>query len=273
MNFLALAADFDGTLADGSKVAPETWDALRQLQDTGRKMILVTGRSIASLAPAVPRLEAFDRIVAENGAVLHCPAERKTVLLSAALPASLVQTLSRREIEPLWLGDIIVATRAANTRAILDVIRELGLATEIATNKGTVMVLPAGVNKATGLAAALDDLGISPAAVISVGDGENDTILFDFTGCGVAVANADAAVKAQADDVTDHAFGAGVSELIDRITIAEMVQVRRCLAAVRDQGGSGRVDRHLSLIAASRKRNDARATSVEARLGPATSKL
>jgi hydroxymethylpyrimidine pyrophosphatase-like HAD family hydrolase len=68
-------------------------------------------------------------------------------------------------------------------------------------------------------------------AVVSVGDGENDTILFEFTGCGVAVANADTVVKAKADDVTDHPFGAGVSELIDRITMAEMVQVRRCQVA------------------------------------------
>jgi len=199
-------------------------------------MILVTGRSIDNLVQAVPRLEAFDRIVAENGAVLYCPAERKTVLLSAGLPGSLVQKLSRRKVEPLWLGKIIVATRAENTGAVLDAIQELSLEAKIATNNGTIMVLLAGVNKATGLAVALDDLDIAPEAVVSVGDGENDINLFQFTGCGVAVANANAVVKAKADDITDHRVGAGVSELIDRITMAEMIQVRRCQAASRVLG-------------------------------------
>lgn len=230
MYFKALAADFDGTLAEGGKINPSTWDALRQLQDSGRKMVLVTGRSIDYLVPAVPRLEAFDRIVAENGAVLYCPTDRKTVLLSAGLPRSLIEILRLRNVEPLWLGEIIVGTRAENAELVLDAIHELDLAAEIVTNHGTIMVLPAGVNKATGLAAALDVLGIAPEAVIAVGDGENDTILFEFTGCGVAVANADAVVKMKADDVTDCPFGAGVSELIDRITMAEMVQIRRCRA-------------------------------------------
>ena len=233
MHFLALAADFDGTLSEGGEIAPSTWNAILQLQATGRKMILVTGRSIDYLSRAVPRLEIFDRIVAENGAVLHHPAERKTVLLSAGPPHSLIQKLHERQLEPLWLGEIIVATLAANSRAVLDAIEELDLKAEIATNNETIMVLPAGVNKATGLAVALGDLGIAPEAVVSVGDGENDTILFEFTGCGVAVANAGAAVKALADDVTDHATGAGVSELIDRITTAELVQMERCQIPAR----------------------------------------
>jgi hydroxymethylpyrimidine pyrophosphatase-like HAD family hydrolase len=234
MHFLALAADFDGTLSEASKVASSTLNAIRQLQATGRKMILVTGRSIDNLSQAVPRLEIFDRIVAENGAVLYRPVERKTALLAPGLPRSLIPNLRQRKVEPLWLGEILVATRSENTQAVLDAIQELDVAAEIVTNNGTIMVLPAGINKATGLAVALDDLGIPPEAVVSVGDGENDTILFDFTGCGVAVANAGAAVKARADDVTDRPVGAGVSELIDRITAAEWVQVRRCQAQVAE---------------------------------------
>ena len=41
-------------------------------------------------------------------------------------------------------------------------------------NKGAVMILPSGVNKATGLAAALEELGLSPHNVVGVGDAEND---------------------------------------------------------------------------------------------------
>ena len=57
---------------------------------------------------------------------------------------------------------------------MLDTIRDLGLELQVIFNKGAVMVLPAGVNKASGLAAALADLGLSPHNVVGVGDAEND---------------------------------------------------------------------------------------------------
>lgn len=77
------------------------------------------------------------------------------------------------------------------------------------------MVLPEGVDKATGLAAALTDLGISVEAVVGVGDAENDIEFLTACGCGVAVANALPSVKSSANFVTRGAHGAGVAEIID----------------------------------------------------------
>ena len=57
---------------------------------------------------------------------------------------------------------------------MLEAIRDLGLELQVIFNKGAVMVLPSGVNKATGLDAALDELGLSPHNVVGVGDAEND---------------------------------------------------------------------------------------------------
>jgi hypothetical protein len=78
------------------------------------------------------------------------------------------------------------------------------------------MCLPPGVNKASGLAAALGDLKLSPHNVVAVGDAENDQALLSACGCSVAVANAIEAVKDHADFCTAAARGAGVAELIDR---------------------------------------------------------
>lgn len=50
----------------------------------------------------------------------------------------------------------------------------MGLDFEIIFNKGSVMVLPSGVNKATGLIAVLKELGLSLHNVIGIGDAEND---------------------------------------------------------------------------------------------------
>jgi len=78
-------------------------------------------------------------------------------------------------------------------------------------------VLPASVNKASGLRAALDELGLSQQVVVGIGDAENDEAFLAMSGCGVAVANALDSVKAQADHVTSGEDGAGVREVIDSL--------------------------------------------------------
>src|SRR5690606_9963417 len=98
-----------------------------------------------------------------------------------------------------------------------ELIKELGLELEIIFNKGSVMILPSGVNKATGLEAALEELGMSAHNVIGVGDAENDHAFLRCAGYGVAVANALESLKETADRVTRNARSAGVIELIDDI--------------------------------------------------------
>ena len=78
----------------------------------------------------------------------------------------------------------------------------MGLELQVIFNKGAVMVLPAGVNKATGLARALERSGLSPHNAVGIGDAENDHALLRLCGCGVAVANALPRLKEAADIVT-----------------------------------------------------------------------
>ncbi len=49
MRYLALATDYDGTLAQEGRVAREALDALKRLKESGRKIILVTGRQLPEL--------------------------------------------------------------------------------------------------------------------------------------------------------------------------------------------------------------------------------
>jgi hydroxymethylpyrimidine pyrophosphatase-like HAD family hydrolase len=104
----------------------------------------------------------------------------------------------------------------------MDVIRELGLDLQVILNKGSVMVLPASVDKASGLRAALDALALSPRGVVAIGDAENDQAFLAICGCGVAVANALDALKAEARHVTRGEAGAGVREIIDSIISADL---------------------------------------------------
>jgi len=217
MRYLGLATDYDGTLASLGTVEPDTLQALRRLAATGRKLILVTGRRVDDLVRVFPEVAIFDRVVAENGPLVYRPQTRETRILSQPPPTAFIDELRRRGIQPLTLGQVFVATEQPNERVVLAVIGELGLDLQVILNKGAVMVLPASVNKATGLRAALDELGLSPQAVVGIGDAENDQAFLAMCGWGVAVANALDSVKAQADHVTSGEDGAGVREVIDSL--------------------------------------------------------
>ncbi|MEU4829303.1 HAD-IIB family hydrolase [Streptosporangium sp. NPDC023615] len=217
MRYHVLACDYDGTLATDGRVDDDTLAALERLIRTGRRPVLVTGREVESLIADFPRLDLFDLVVAENGAVLYRPEEQETTSLAEAPPEAFVERLRELGVEPLSVGSVVVATWEPHAETVLKAIRELGLEMQVIFNKGAVMVLPSGVNKASGLAAALAELGVSEHSTIGVGDAENDHAFLDACECAVAVANALPAVKERCDLVTEHERGAGVIELIDRL--------------------------------------------------------
>ena len=213
----ALATDYDGTLASDGRVDPSVCDALQRFKRTGRRLILVTGRELPSLERVFGSMSLFDRIVAENGALLYDPSSRIERVLAPPPPALFVQFLRARKVEPLSLGRCIVATSRSNDTLIREAMYALGLELQIIFNIGSVMVLPIGVNKATGLDEALRDLDVAPANVVGVGDAENDLDLLHGCGYAAAVANALPMVKEIADIELTGEAGAGVIELVDEI--------------------------------------------------------
>jgi hydroxymethylpyrimidine pyrophosphatase-like HAD family hydrolase len=213
MHYLALATDFDGTIACEGRVEPEVTESLRRVRASGRRLVMVTGRELGEVLDLYPEVENFDRLVVENGALLYNPANKAARVLSPPPPAEMLAEFERRRI-PCSVGRTIVATTEPFEHAVLSIIRDLGLEWHVIFNKGAVMVLPSGVNKATGLSAALKELGIEPDRVAAVGDAENDHALLRFCGCGAAVANALPALKSAADVVLEGAIGAGVCEFV-----------------------------------------------------------
>lgn len=214
---MALATDYDGTLAYEGQVAPATIAALKRLHQSGRKLILVTGRELPDLQSVFSRLSLFDRIVAENGAILYTPATRETKLLAEAPSPALIHELRRRRVRPLSIGESIIATRRPHETKALEAIRDLGLELQVIFNKSSVMILPSTVNKRSGLRAALKSLNISRHNVVGIGDAENDHAFLKSCEFSAAVANALPSLKEIADLTTCAEDGAGVVELIGMI--------------------------------------------------------
>ena len=215
--YLALATDYDGTIATHGVVGVDTIRALERARTAGVKLVLVSGRERESLRRTFDRFELFDWMVLENGGLLFEPATGRERALCDPPPARFVQALHERGVQPLSLGRVILATGEPHETVVLETIRDLGLEYQVIFNKGAVMVLPAGVTKASGLREALAGLQIDPSSTVGVGDAENDHALLELCGIGAAVANALPALKERADIILRHDHGAGVSELIDRL--------------------------------------------------------
>ena len=175
--------------------------ALRRLKDSGRKLILVTGRQLDDLFEIFPEHDLFDRIVAENGAVLYRPSNQESRALAEPPPPAFAERL-KRSIPDVAVGKVIVATWQPHEVTVLELIKEMGLELQVIFNKGAVMILPSGVNKASGLGEALAELGLSARNTVAVGDAENDHAFLALCECSVAVANALPSVKERADLVT-----------------------------------------------------------------------
>jgi HAD superfamily hydrolase (TIGR01484 family) len=214
MRYLALCTDYDGTIAHHGRLDEPTIAALEELRASGRKLVLVTGRELDDLQRVCDRLDLFERVVAENGALIYRPATREERTLAESPPPRFVEELKKRGVQNISVGRCIVATWEPHEQTVLETIRDLGLELQVIFNKGAVMVLPGGMNKATGLKAALEEMNVSVHNSVGVGDAENDHAFLSICECSAAVANALPAVKETADIVLTRDHGAGVAELI-----------------------------------------------------------
>ena len=124
MYLIALATDYDGTLAEDGAVSDATIQALERLKDSGRRLILVTGRELPELRAIFPKLMLFDRVVAENGALLYDPAHETERVLARPASAELLAALESHGVAPLSKGRCIIATREPFHTLALEQIRD-----------------------------------------------------------------------------------------------------------------------------------------------------
>jgi hydroxymethylpyrimidine pyrophosphatase-like HAD family hydrolase len=229
MPFTVLACDYDGTIATEGSVGPAVLAALRRLRESGLRLLLVTGRTAAQLEPVrdCGCLPVFDRIILENGALLRDPREGRERLLAAPVPNRLLSALRERGIAPLVVGQALVATPGAWRAEVEAVLTEADLPYQISLNRDGLMLLPAGVTKATGLRAALDELGERPEQCVAVGDAENDVPLLEAVGYGVAVGDARPSLQAVADLVLRDGDGVGMTALAEALASGDLSSLVR----------------------------------------------
>lgn len=98
MKFLALALDYDGTIAADGVLDQAVRESIAYVRSKGIVVLLVTGRILSELRQVAGDLHFVDAIVAENGAALEFTDSGYSRLLGSPPAPELLQELRRRNI-------------------------------------------------------------------------------------------------------------------------------------------------------------------------------
>ncbi|HUR69767.1 MAG TPA: HAD hydrolase family protein [Candidatus Thermoplasmatota archaeon] len=217
----ALATDLDRTLTDADLVlVPRVLDALARARAAGGRVVVVSGRDLPFLRSHVGHVA--DAIVAENGAILLLPQGAPRRLG----PSVDVQGALARLAVPLERGEVLASADVEHEELLRATLVQAGIDATLIRNRDRVMVLPRGVDKALGVLAALDALGVAPEHAAAAGDGENDVPLLASVGYRVAVGNAVPELKAIAAHVPSQYGGEGLADWIEGCWIPALEAAR-----------------------------------------------
>ena len=210
----ALATDYDGTIARNGRIDREVRKALERLRAAGISIVLVTGRIYRDLQTVAGDLSLFDAVVAENGAILTFPRGGRSIRLAAPPPADFLLELRKGGFS-FDTGECIVAMSASVAGEVDEIIRRRALPLVEIFNGESLMVLPEGTDKATGLRHAFAALRLDADHAIGIGDAQNDHVLLDACGIGVAVPWATPCLKARADIVLEGSWPDSIVDFIE----------------------------------------------------------
>lgn len=250
--------DVDGTLLSHNThvVSESTRRALKLLKEKGVLCVVATGRHICQFEHLDVKDLEFDGYLTLNGQI--CLNQDREILygcpLRGASKDTLVNMFREKEMPVLLVeeGGIYINLINDRVKYVQDCIsspvaevREyngaelymvctytapeeehlLGKAWDdcIITrwNPYALDIIAKGGGKDVAIAKYLEAMGISREETIAFGDGHNDAAMLQFAGIGVAMGNAEPAVKAIADYVTDDVDACGIENALKHFGLIE----------------------------------------------------
>jgi HAD superfamily hydrolase (TIGR01484 family) len=251
-----VALDIDGTLTPvgSNDIPPAVKAAVTRVTEHGSLVVLCTGRSLIGTTPIAAQVPASLGICS-NGAVWWDPAlsavTKRTTFdpgptiktLQALLPDTVfaieqtgVGNLSLGEFLPgdLWgtttqtTFDELAATPTPrlvmrwldHTPAELSfALKDLelpGVEWSLDHTEAWLTAVPLNVSKGSALEELRQELGISAADTLAIGDGDNDVEMLRWAALGVAMGQAPAVVRAVADEVGPTVLEDGAAQVLSR---------------------------------------------------------
>jgi len=214
-----LLTDLDRTLTDETLILhPGVPTAIASLRRAGVAAILVTGRSYDHLL-ANGHDATFDALVAENGAIVSVGTGGAPDVLHERFAGTAREALDAFASEIAW-GRVIGSAARALTKDIGAALHAAGIAHALVPNADEIMILPPGVDKATGARRALHLLGATGATTWAIGDGENDVVLLEMADVAAVAQNAHPAARAVADIELPERYGEAFLLLVEKMLAA-----------------------------------------------------
>ncbi len=211
-----LVADLDGTLTRGGEdlLKPEVKRALISLKDRGWTLILATGRDRRYLMRRADLKGLFDAWVAEAGLTVYLPKTGDCRCLASDAWRLMVKRL--KVLPFVEEKENTIAFRSEYIDTVKAELMRLGIKAALRDNKGTIILLPQGIDKAVGVREALRLLGIE-GFIAAVGDSEVDLELLELADFRAVVADADPLLKKMADYVASREDGEGFVEVVESL--------------------------------------------------------
>jgi len=212
----ALFADFDRTVTGGDLVADEDClSGIGELRKIGVHTSVVTGRKKSFMQDFMDaHKEVFDSVVCENGCIAY-HLGKWFQLSSCGYFDIVIKRFSEGGIE-FDHGECIISTEALSEEEAREMLSGISGLNAIA-NIDSVMILPAAVDKGTGVRWLQEKIDISIEETAGIGDGENDLVLREVCGYFGAPATAVEAVRAKADYIATMGYSKGTTEFVEHL--------------------------------------------------------
>lgn len=215
--YRALFVDIDGTITDARRRAD--LPAVEVLRALGEKMVVVL--TSGNVLPVVYGIRQFigltAPVIAENGGVVLIDG-KVNVLASIEEVEQFFNFASKhmhleRIFTDRWRLTEIALKPETDHEKLLELSR--GFNVRIERTGFAVHIMPATVSKAEAMKYICENLGLSLAECIAIGDGDNDARMLEIAGFSGAPANASELAKQKAKYVAKNCYGKGFIEIME----------------------------------------------------------
>ncbi len=117
------------------------------------------------------------------------------------------------------LKAVVVDSDSEKLQSLRNEINETGLVSVSQSMKDNLEVMNSGVTKGNAVKILAQMYGIDREEIIAIGDNENDISMIEYAGLGIAMGNAEEALKAAADYITGDYMADGVAEAIEKFIL------------------------------------------------------
>lgn len=239
--------DIDGTLlTEKGEIPYETKESIEQLKKSNVKVVIATGRAPYHLKPIAEEL-GIDSYVCFNGSYVvyegksivdePIPTNSVQLLIEFAQKNNhplvyhgneeyyssyhehpdIVETYQWLKVDPpsydpnFWQGNSIYqVVLCCDSHEENNYHQNFSDIKFIRSYKRSIDVIPSEYSKARGIESMLRFMGISPSEAVAFGDGLNDKEMLSYVGMGIAMGNAHAELKRNANFVTTHVNDRGI---------------------------------------------------------------